>query len=346
MTFLKLHNIHPYHAKFYPGIPQYFLDKYAIKNSVVLDPFCGSGTTLLECNAKGIKSYGIDISFLSAKISRSKTEIYDEEILKDTIAFVLNSTDNTPIPFQDNTAWFTAQNYEQLCILYNAIKKIEETKYREILEVALSSLLNKICNKRNTWNLGYMSDNILPNKESRILLRNEFEKKCKWLLSAIKETNNLTNLATVYCGSSGKIKIDEVVDVVITSPPYPFAVDFARNNRLSYYLFEEDIEEATIAETGARNKRNKKNCESAFFEEMSDIYLNIMSQVKVGGYFCMTVSDTKRNNQQINFVDWLIHLFESNNWSIVEDNMRALEHQSMGQKRITEEHLLVLKKMK
>lgn len=78
MNYLKLHNLHPYHAKFYPGIPLYFLQKYATATSLVLDPFCGSGTTLLECNAQCIDSIGIDINFLSAKISRAKTNIYDK----------------------------------------------------------------------------------------------------------------------------------------------------------------------------------------------------------------------------------------------------------------------------
>lgn len=344
MNYLKLHNLHPYHAKFYPGIPQYFLQKYATATSLVLDPFCGSGTTLLECNAQGIHSIGVDINFLSAKISRAKTSIYDRHRIEKSITNILNAIDNTPIEFKDSDVWFTKDNYADLCIFFNAIRKIEEETYRNLFEVVLSSLLNKVCNKRNTWNLGYLSDNILPDKETKISLRTEFEKKCTWLLSAIRETENWENRATVYCDNAGTIQFDKKADIVITSPPYPFAVDFARNNRLSYYLFNEDIEEATAAETGARNKRNKRDCERLFFEEMQVIYLNIMSQVKQYGYFCMTVSDTKRKNQQISFVQWLLDLFTLNNWIVVEDTIRQLEHQSMGQKRITEEHLLVLQK--
>jgi len=345
MSYLQLHNLHPYHAKFYPGVPQYFLSKYANSQSIVLDPFCGSGTTLLECNAMGVRSFGVDINFLSAKMSKAKTEQYNESVLEKHIAHILLANDDTNINFQDANIWFTKDNYKDLCLLFNAIERIKEDKYKVLLEVVISSILNKVCNKRDTWNLGYLSDNILPNKESKLSLRNEFEKKCKWLLRAIIETKDYRNNSTIFCESAGTIKLKEQPDIVITSPPYPFAVDFARNNRLSYYLFHEDIEEATNAETGARNKRNKRDCERSFFEEMRDIYMNIISQVKIGGYFCMTVSDTKRKNLQINFVQWLIDLFLTNNWSIAEDNIRQLEHQSMGQKRITEEHLLVLQKI-
>lgn len=42
------HGIHPYHAKFIPDIPKEFIYKYTKVGESVLDPFCGSGTTLLE----------------------------------------------------------------------------------------------------------------------------------------------------------------------------------------------------------------------------------------------------------------------------------------------------------
>lgn len=344
MSYLKLHNLHPYHAKFYPGIPGYFLDKYATYDNTVLDPFCGSGTTLLECNLRNIPSIGVDVNLISTKISRAKTNNYEMLQMGNTIRDVLDGDDNTPLDFPDANIWFSPNNYEDLCVIYNAIKNITEEKYRNALEVILSSILNKVCNRRHIWNLGYLSDNILPNIESSFSLRKEFQKKCIWFLSAIKETENLTNRSSIYCANAMDIKLHQPIDIVITSPPYPFAVDFARNNRLSYYVLGEDIEKATLAETGARNKRNKKDCERLFFEEMRSIYINIMSQVKTGGYFCMTISDTKRKNEQIGFVQWIMNLFLSYDWKLIENTIRPLEHQSMGQKRITEEHLLVLQK--
>ncbi len=344
MSFLKIHDLHPYHAKFYPGIPQYFLQKYATNTSIVLDPFCGSGTTLLECNNAGIQSVGVDINFLSVKISRAKTNVYDIAKVEQYIQVILEYQSDCDIIFPDAHIWFTESNYQELCKLYTAIQLIDNAPYKELFEVILSSILNRVCNKRDTWNLGYLSDNILPNKESTLSVKKEFERKCKWLIPAIKETTYFINKAQVQNTDAATFQSIQPFDMIITSPPYPFAVDFARNNRLSYYLFGEDIEEATTAETGARNKRNKKNCESDFFAEMQKIYLNLFSLVREGCYFCMTVSDTKRNNQQINFVQWLIDLFEVNKWSISENTIRQLQHQSMGQKRIVEEHLLVFKK--
>lgn len=345
MSFFKIHDIHPYHAKFYPGIPQYFLSKYASEGCVVLDPFCGSGTTLLECNSAGIRSVGIDINFLSAKISSAKTNVYDLGVLESYIQYVISYRHAKLIEFPNVECWYTAENRQELSDLYEAIELIDDEKYRNLLEVVLSSLMNKTCNKRDTWNIGYISDNILPNKSCKLSVLNEFAKRCTWLREACRETAKLSNNSNVVLGDSKTFTSDVEFDLVITSPPYPFAVDFAKNNRLSYYLFKEDLDEAAAKETGARNKRNKRDCEKMFFDEIKDIYINIIRQIKVGGYFCMTVADTKRNNKPIYFVAWLKELFEENGWIVIEDEIRQLERQSMGQKRIPQEHVLVLKKM-
>ena len=60
------------------------LDKYVPKggNANVLDPFMGSGTTLLACKERGIDCYGFDVSPLAVLASRAKTNDYDIAELK------------------------------------------------------------------------------------------------------------------------------------------------------------------------------------------------------------------------------------------------------------------------
>src|SRR3990172_3034545 len=55
-----VHRLHPYLGKFVPQLVEIFLRKYNPK--FVCDPFCGSGTTLVEALALGIDSFGSDIS--------------------------------------------------------------------------------------------------------------------------------------------------------------------------------------------------------------------------------------------------------------------------------------------
>ena len=67
------HGIHRYPAKFIPQIPRFCIESYSEIGDDVLDPFMGSGTTLLESFILGRNSYGIDIHPLARLIAKVKT---------------------------------------------------------------------------------------------------------------------------------------------------------------------------------------------------------------------------------------------------------------------------------
>lgn len=77
------HLIHPYPAKLICHIPYFFLnsDYCCPKQGSVLDPFCGSGTVLLEAILSGRNAYGADANPLARKISRVKTTILNDTYL-------------------------------------------------------------------------------------------------------------------------------------------------------------------------------------------------------------------------------------------------------------------------
>ncbi len=85
-TTKHVHRLHPYKGKFIPQLVEYFLDEhtdnfkteiYFNKGDIVLDPFCGSGTTLVQCNELGMHAIGIDISEFNSMISNAKITKYD-----------------------------------------------------------------------------------------------------------------------------------------------------------------------------------------------------------------------------------------------------------------------------
>ncbi len=89
-----VHRLHPYKGKFIPQLVEYFLDShtdefkkevYFNKGDIILDPFCGSGTTLVQSNELGIHALGIDISMFNAMISNVKVRKHDIKNLKDAI---------------------------------------------------------------------------------------------------------------------------------------------------------------------------------------------------------------------------------------------------------------------
>lgn len=85
-TTKHVHRLHPYKGKFIPQLVQYFIDDhvddfkkniYFKTGDIILDPFCGSGTTLVQACEIGMHSIGIDISQFNCMITKTKLLDYD-----------------------------------------------------------------------------------------------------------------------------------------------------------------------------------------------------------------------------------------------------------------------------
>jgi len=85
-----IHRLHPYKGKFIPQLVEYFLDDHTDnfkkqsffqKGDIILDPFSGSGTTLVQANELGMHAIGTDVSKFNCTITDSKLLDYDFDLL-------------------------------------------------------------------------------------------------------------------------------------------------------------------------------------------------------------------------------------------------------------------------
>ena len=74
-----VHRLHSYLGKFIPQLVEWFLPRYFQENDIILDPFMGSGTTLVQGNELKMHTIGIDISEFNCLIAGAKTQEYDTE---------------------------------------------------------------------------------------------------------------------------------------------------------------------------------------------------------------------------------------------------------------------------
>ncbi len=93
-TTKHVHRLHPYKGKFIPQLVEYFIDDHTDyfkkntffkKGDIILDPFSGSGTTLVQANELGIHSIGVDISHFNCMMADTKLLDYNLELLKKEI---------------------------------------------------------------------------------------------------------------------------------------------------------------------------------------------------------------------------------------------------------------------
>lgn len=163
-----VHRLHPYKGKFIPQLVEYFLDDhlddfkktiYFKPGDIVLDPFCGSGTTLVQSNELGIHAIGIDISAFNAMISNVKIGKHNlfrlhEEIRRITNALKEYVAEKKHTTFEAELAaeitQFNNQHFPSPDFKYRVNQgKINQTEYGKEKENEFQKVFNDLIKKHN-----------------------------------------------------------------------------------------------------------------------------------------------------------------------------------------------------
>jgi hypothetical protein len=144
------HYIHPYTAKLLPHIPVFFLANRVLSSpgDSVLDPFCGSGTVLLESLLHDRNGMGADSNPLARLITTAKISVVMPERLQTELELVLRHArgiHNALVPPVHNMElWFYPHVVKQLAQLSSATASVECPAVRNFLQVCLSVCIRKV----------------------------------------------------------------------------------------------------------------------------------------------------------------------------------------------------------
>jgi len=138
------HCFHSYPAMMIPQVARRIIDNFGNKSKILFDPYCGTGTSLVEANLKGINAIGTDINPLARLIAITKTTKTDIQILDLFLYdfmnyfFSINFNIETPksliIPQIKNIDfWFSKSVQKQLGVLLGYIENINDIKVSKFL---------------------------------------------------------------------------------------------------------------------------------------------------------------------------------------------------------------------
>ena len=257
------HGIHEYTGKYFPQLVRSLLNiaDLGSKSCKVLDPMCGSGTTLVESVLENYSATGFDINPLSVFISKVKCSVIKKnpQLLKDEYERVCNNLlEVSSIPSQVNHEhlnslpqrdqeylqnWFSSDSLRELDRIHLCLSTIEDHVVRDFFMVSLSNILRKV-----SW----QKDDDLRirkhvNTEEQINVIETFLSglhRSVRLAVAFMRQHSLGKVGTarVYAGDSACLlkqfyNSGKKFDTIITSPPYATALPYLDTDRLSlFYL--------------------------------------------------------------------------------------------------------------
>lgn len=260
--------IHCYAASFGHDLAKELIVTYGTPGALVVDPFAGSGTTLVEALNHGLQPLGIDVDPIACLICRVETRSYFRERLVEFESSALHwlqdaeeSLARTPleksavelgVSFQvsgytahipnnpDISHWFSETQRATLATLTAYANGIEDATYRDVFSLAISSAI--IRKWPNTLSLAMDIDHSRPHRVEpvRTEISDEFKlfrRILRWVVSALgRRTQNWDTVGTVIQGDSSEVLTTleaGAADLVLTSPPYVNAIDYPRAHKFA-----------------------------------------------------------------------------------------------------------------
>ncbi len=136
-TTKHVHRLHPYKGKFIPQLVEYFLDDHTDKfkkevyfkpGDIVLDPFSGSGTTMVQACELGIHAVGVDVSAFNTMIGNCKVEKYNLIAVQTEISRISKVLNR--LITNSNTVEFEHKLLQELYVFNNKYFPVPEYKYK------------------------------------------------------------------------------------------------------------------------------------------------------------------------------------------------------------------------
>jgi len=350
-----------------PQVAGRLLDSHANTKSVVLDPFCGSGTVLVESVLRGMTSCGIDINHLAILVAEAKVTPIRPERLEEQLAEVIDSYNNISCSrsehpnFFNLRYWFKPKVIRSLARLRKAILLVENARIKKFLYVALSETIRDVSNTRTReFKLFRMSEGELSKHEPNVIkiFKKRAERNIAGMrdfVSALPKKHHTPKILKEDTRLKTSLRRNSV-DLIVTSPPYGDSrttVAYGQFSRLSLQwlgLYQCDLDKSSLGGRVSRNvgyrsagfptlrRTYEAICELdpkralevlAFFVDLEKCLIELNRVLRVSGHVCMVLGNRTVKGQRIPTDQVIVELASGLGWQHEETIIRSIPNKRM-----------------
>jgi hypothetical protein len=245
-----VHRLHPYLGKFIPQLVEALLSRYVRPGGRVLDPFAGSGTTLVQSLESGYDATGVDIAAFNALLMRVKTAPYNvfalERELRDVYARLERGRVAAPAGAAPTYVrrWYAPRAAGELLGFRLLIADYE---HQDVLRVVLARAARsarltthydldfpRAPQRAPYWCHKHKRECKPVERAEHFLRRYTLDTLAR--VKAFARVRSAGRCATILHGDARRLDLRGPYDAVLTSPPYPGLIDYHEQHRYAYEL--------------------------------------------------------------------------------------------------------------
>lgn len=306
-------NLHPYPARFVLPLPLLALD--ILRPTIgVLDPFCGSGTTLEAATMTRLRSTGIDLNPIACLLSRVRVSGWrapeDDDLAAHHMHALVDAAKNVSDDVVENMRnaiprvdhWFEPWAQRLLAGATDYLRRIDCADcWHDRLAVSISSTVVRLSRQDSDTRYAAVSKNI-DEREGVASLRSAVDRTASYL--RVRSCDNRPE-AIVYQRDARDLRpiADNSHDAAIFSPPYPNAYEYWLYHKYRMYWLQHDPIAVREAEIGARPhffRSKNPQTEQDFAQQMGEVFAGLGRVLRASSPTVVVVGDSVIRGRVIN----------------------------------------------
>ena len=296
-----VHRLHPYLGKFIPQLVEALLLRYFVKGQHILDPFAGSGTTLVQALESGLDATGADIAAFNCLLMDVKTRDYNPFVLERELRAACERVgERSPEPPRGYLrTWFAPDAAREL-LGFRAL--VDDYLNSDVMRVVLARAARS-ARRTPHFDLDFprkpQHGEYWCHKHRRICRPTEhaapflrrYALDTLERIKAFARVRSRTARAAVLHGDSRELDFGGAFDGVITSPPYPGLIDYHEQHRYAYELL--GLDDFRELEVGAGASGTSKAALAAYSDGIVATFENVRRSLRRDAPVAIVVNDRR-----------------------------------------------------